>query len=292
MRKTFFTLLMILMNISLMATPKILRSSDMAELELKALSEDLMQYDVIFFGEHHGNAILHELQKDILPGLHTANRDLILSFEMWERDTQGVLDAFLAAKIPEDEFILDSRAWPNYEDYRPLLIFAREHGLNAIAANIPRQYASRTAREGWDFVQKLPDEEREFIAAKLTAPDDSYKKEFMQVMGKMGAHGMQKEAMENLYKAQCIKDDTMAESIVLALMEKPQARVIHFNGDFHSRSFLGTVSRLIDSMPQLKVAVLTPQLIAEGENLPLPEEAKTLGTHLILIPADTREASR
>ena len=50
----------------------------------------------------------------------------------------------------------------------------------------------------------------------------------------------------------------MAESIVSALKMKPKARVIHFNGDFHSKSFLGTASRIQEMLPKKKVAVISP----------------------------------
>jgi len=288
MKKLLTLVLLILLIFGLAAEISIIKAESGARLDAKSLGKDLRAYDVIFFGEWHGDQHLHQLQSQILPGLLDDERELILSFEMWERDTQEHLDAFVAREMPEGEFTRMSRAWPNYQDYRPLLIFAQKQNLKAVAANIPRIYANRTAKEGWDFVKTLPPEERAWIASELTAPDDDYRQAFFETMGNMSGHPLNQESLQSMYMAQCIKDDTMAESIALALRNSPKARVIHFNGDFHSRSFLGTVSRLQNALPDKKIAVITPQVSADTEALMQKEDARMPGTHLILMP-DTPE---
>ena len=292
MKKTILITLIMMLGTALFSQLIIIRSSDMNQIKLSELTEDLLQYDVIFFGEHHGNQDLHALQKDILPGLIKDERNLLLSFEMWERDTQDVLNAFLKGEITEELFIEESRAWSNYQDYRPLILFAKEHNLTTIAANVPRVYAARITREGWDFVSELPKNEREMLAQELTAPDDQYKKDFMQVMNSMSAHMIDRESMDRFYMAQTIKDDTMAESIVHALQSSPDSRLIHFNGDFHSRSFLGTVSRVREALPKIKIAVLTPARFDENISDLKPEEALAIGTHIIVLPTPQVEESK
>ncbi len=293
MKKILYLSLLLLFAFKLSAVEvKILSSETGARLELQELAKDLQNYDVIFFGEWHGEKPLHRLQRELLAEFPTEDRALILSFEMWERQSQEYVDAYLADKISEDEFIKLSEAWPNYEDYLPLIQYAKKQNLQVVAANIPRPYASRTAKEGWDFVEKLPFEERTLIAAKLTAPDDEYRKAFFQTMGDMSAHPMKAESLQRMYQAQCMKDDTMAESIALALNENPKARVLHFNGDFHSRDFLGTVSRLQSAMPELKIAVLSPLLVKDMDRFQLEEEAAAAGTYIMLMPAAEEEEGK
>lgn len=289
MKKIIVFGLLLLLVFGLFAEIQIIKADSGVKLDPKTLSKDLKQYDVIFFGERHGDKALHRLQREILPGLLDGERELILSFEMWERDAQKALDSFISGDLSEADFKKISGIWPNYEDYRPLLIFAQKNKLQAVAANIPRSYANRTAKEGWGFVEHLPPEERALIATKLSAPDDAYREAFFTVMGKMSSHPMNQENLQNMYLAQCIKDDTMAESIALALKDKPTARLIHFNGDFHSRNFLGTVSRLKKSMPELKIAVLTPQTAEPSEEILQNEGAALPGTHLLLVPAEAEE---
>jgi uncharacterized iron-regulated protein len=270
----------------------ILSSETGARLDLQELSQDLQSYDLIFFGEWHGEKPLHGLQRELLEVLLKSERKLILSFEMWERQSQEYVDAFLADKISEEEFVKKSEAWPNYEDYQPLIHLAKEHKLQVVAANVPRPYASRTAKEGWDFTKELPPEERALIAAKLTAPEDDYRKAFFQTMGSMSGHPMKAESLQRMYEAQCMKDDTMAESIAIALKESPKAMLLHFNGDFHSRSFLGTVSRAKAAMPELKIAVLSPLMVEEIDEFKLDKEAASAGTHIMLMQDLAKEESQ
>ncbi len=290
MKKIWYMSLLLLVACELFAVEiTILSSETKARLELQELGQDLRNYDVIFFGEWHGEKPLHKLQRELLAELQRDDRALILSFEMWERHSQEYMDAYLADEISEAEFIKLSEAWSNYEDYQPLIHFAKEHKLKVVAANVPRPYASRTAKEGWDFVRKLPREERLLIAGKLTAPADDYRKAFFQTMGDMSAHPLKAENLEKMYQAQCIKDDTMAESIAFALKENPAAQVLHFNGDFHSRNFLGTVSRLQSAMPALKIAVLSPLWAENMDKFELDNKAAAAGTHIILLPSPDKE---
>ncbi|MDY0151417.1 MAG: ChaN family lipoprotein [Candidatus Cloacimonas sp.] len=258
------------------------------DIDIKTLAKDLANYDIIFFGEFHDNATIHTLQKEILP-LLAPKRELILSFEMFERDVQDVLDSYLAGTLDETEFLENTRPWPNYStDYRPLIEFAREHKLKAIAANVPRRLAGKMSRQGLSFLDELDPEELAWIAGNLTAPDDNYKKAFYATMnmGDQVAHGMMAntQGIFAMYQAQCMKDDTMAESIVQASVAHPNSRIVHFNGDFHSRSFLGTVSRVQAALPKLKIAVISPLYDSKWKQLKPDNETLSSGTHLILLP--------
>ncbi|HCM14866.1 MAG: ChaN family lipoprotein [Candidatus Cloacimonadales bacterium] len=262
-------------------------TEDSAKLTVHELAQQLQEFDVIFFGEWHGIESIHEAQAVVTEALAEDSANLILSFEMWERDSQPVLDSFLQGDIPEEQFVAQSRIWTNYENYRPLLMIAKDYKMTVIAANVPRVYAGRVVQEGWDFIDSLPSGERGYIAQRLSAPEDDYKREFMLLMNGMGGHQYSAETMHKYYLAQCIKDDTMAESIALAKQANPEARIIHFNGDFHSRSFLGTVSRLRTLMPEIKIAVISPEAVTNFKNPQLPDNMASLATYLLLsLPID------
>ena len=128
---------------------------------------------------------------------------------MFERDVQTVLLQYLNGLIDEDEFRAKSRPWPNYaRDYRPVIEFAKERQLMVLAANAPRPLASKAAKEGLGAV--LGDKD---LARTTTAPQDGYWESFQEMMkGHAGMFG--EDGMERFYAAQCLKDDTMAESIV------------------------------------------------------------------------------
>jgi uncharacterized iron-regulated protein len=69
-----------------------------------------------------------------------------------------------------------------------------------------------------------------------------------------------------IYAAQCIKDDTMAESLKQHLLSFPRQRIIHYNGDFHSRKHLGTAQKFSLLMPDIETAVIAPLSLELGES--------------------------
>jgi uncharacterized iron-regulated protein len=257
---------------------------------LSQMLDQLAQADVVIIGEEHLSPAAHQLEMRVLEGLWARRGNVILSLEMFERDTQETLNKYLSSQISEEEFLRTSRPWENYKtDYRPLVEFAKEKKIPVVAANVPREMARKMAREGMAALTDHP----EWRAARTAAPRDKYFENFVQVMS--GGHpGMEtkaptKEAREipeavvRAYDAQCLKDDTMAESIVRCFQNTPNSPiVVHFVGGFHSNYRLGTVSRIVDRNPSLKVSVVS---CASTHN-PLLDEAAPytgLGDYIALI---------
>ncbi len=278
----------LVLALTLLLLPILMLCADTAQIRgdkggaftIEQLADELTQYDVIFFGEYHDNAILHRMEIDLLKALYKKNPNLAVSMEMFERDVQPTLDRYLAGDIAETQFLETARPWGNYPtDYRPLIEFAKEKRLHVIAANVPRRLAAEVSRGGMEAFEAFPEKDKRYAARKLNAPDDDYKKRFMNTMSG-GMHPMGKSNKEFLYMAQCLKDDTMAESIANHREQFPEQKIIHFCGDFHSNSYLGTVSRLATLMPELKIAVITP--------VPkLLQDVKfKMGDYLIMLEAD------
>ncbi|MEA1972295.1 MAG: ChaN family lipoprotein [Candidatus Cloacimonadota bacterium] len=262
---------------------RIYNSKNGSQLDLQQMAKQLSDYDVIFFGEWHDDVLLHQLEADILPLLKS--KKIAISMEMFERDTQNILDDFLADKITESQFIKQSRAWGNYlTDYKKIVDFAKKKNFDVIAANVPRRYASMVNKQSPESLKTLPADEKQYVAKELKALDNQYKKQFMETMaanmGRKNAMGMHK-MMENIYAAQCLKDDTMAESIFEYLQQNKKTQVIHYNGNFHSESHLGTANKLRLLNPKLKIAVITPVVIGDDESLRYNSDNKSLGDFLI-----------
>jgi uncharacterized iron-regulated protein len=173
---------------------------------------------------------------------------------MFERDVQPLLDRYLRDEIPESEFLAGSRPWPNYRsDYRPLIEYAKQHDIPVLAANVPRRYARQVARKGMEALEALDEEERGYVASEALAASPAYRKRFVSVMP-----AMEDDRLDRMFKAQCLKDDTMAESIHEYLDAHPEIRrVVHMNGSFHSSFSLGTVHGLKARRPKLEIAVVT-----------------------------------
>ncbi len=255
-------------------------------VSVKAMVKELSKSDVIFFGEKHDDPVIHSLQQMVLPVLYKQRKNLIVSFEMFERDVQPVVDAYLKGEITQEEFLAQSRPWGNYAtDYAPLLEFAKSNGLKVLAANVPREYAGKVNRNGTDFLANLSESEKAMIAVKITTMPGSYKDHFLQTMSLMTDHGMPGDVnfMDRLFFAQCMKDDTMAESIVRALEASPKSRIIHFNGDFHSQYYLGTVERVKSRAPHLRLAVISYLFTENPGVYRLSSDDQTKGDFIIIL---------
>ena len=208
----------------------------------------LKKADIVLFGEHHNNPIVHWLQFETLRSLDR-HRQLTLGAEMFEADNQDALNAYLSGEI--DHIGLDSlaRLWKNYKtDYKPLVDYAKDQRIRFIATNIPRRYASAVYRGGFEVLDKLSAKEKTWIAPLPIAYDpelDGY----ANMKNMMGGHGG-----DNLPKAQAIKDATMAHFL---LKNRETGKLfMHFNGSYHSDNYEGINWYIKRENPHLTIVTI------------------------------------
>ncbi len=185
---------------------------------------------------------------------------------------------YLLGVTDEERMLERTRPWSNYRNhYRPAIEFARSEGLDVIAANCPRPMAALTARQG--LTAALGDG---YVATNVTTWDSEYRERFVQAMG---GHGPMGDRMNDFYAAQCLKDDTMAESIADYLQGRGAEApiVVHWCGRFHSDYHLGTVSRLARRRPDLKIAVVST-VSTLNTRRDLDEDESALGEFVWLVP--------
>lgn len=250
--------------------------------DFEAMASDLAGADVVFVGEQHDDPNTHRLERLLLEALAARRGGLTLSLEMFERDMQAKLDEFRAGYLSEAGFLRVSRPWPRYAtDYKPLVDFAVDRGWPVLAANVPRPIASEISKVGVNVLESKPEAERAWFAADRQCPvDDEYYARFKEAMG---SHPTM-DALQRFYDSQCVKDETMAESIAQAWTRAAAADgsrrplVVHYNGAFHSDFGLGTASRTQRRLPDAKVVVITmmpvKDLAALGSVAPSEEDLK------------------
>ena len=221
--------------------------------DFETMLAELAQADAVFVGEQHDDPNTHRLELAILEGLVRRSVPVTVSLEMFERDVQPILDRYLAGDIPEKQFVAESRPWPRYAtDYRPLVEFARARKLPVIAANVPRRMASEVSRKGLAVIEAVA-ADRGFAAKALECPPSgSYYDRFAAAMGGHQA------ATPNFYYAQCMKDETMGESIADAFAKTTRRiTIVHVNGAFHSDFAEGAAQSATRRMPGRRIAVVT-----------------------------------
>ncbi len=239
----------------------------------EARATALSEADIVLFGELHDDPIAHWLQFKLAQLWSAGPRPLIPAAEMLERDNQGAVDLFLSDSIDYTGLDSTARLWPNFKtDYLPWLQLAKDSGLSVVASNIPQSYARKVYRAGWSGLDELEEGEKQWMAP-LPIPYDPNLPGYQAMLEMMGGHGG-----ENLPKAQAIKDATMAFFISNSL--KPGARLLHFNGDYHSKDFEGIVWYLNLYAPEKKV--MTISTILQQPEQPL-SEAQAKRAHYILV---------
>jgi uncharacterized iron-regulated protein len=259
--------------------------------DVARVADALAGFDVVFYGERHGHPGVHLQQMKLLRALVERNPRWILSLEQFERDVQGVVDDYMAHRIGESTLIDKGRAWNNYAaSYRPLVLFAREHQLPAVAAEAPDWAISCVAQWGPAILDRFTPVERSWVAEKVQVEPGAYRDKFMDFMGTSGAHGSGKAGTaesaaraQRSFAAQVTRDDTMAESIQRALKQHPDYKVLHLTGSFHAEGFLGTVERLRALDPTLKVAVIEPVEVEDPRAPAFASDRLRDGTVLQLV---------
>ncbi len=238
-------------------------------IDFEAMLADVTNADVLFLGEQHDDSSSHRLEAATLEGLARRRSNVVLAMEMFERDVQSSLDNYLAGRITEADFLAASRPWPRYAtDYRPLVEFARAYKWPVIASDVPRRLASLVSARGLKAtLDSLSTTDRAYAAREMLCPHDDYFRHFTKTMGDMPSHkGSATEespadkaaTIERIYLAQCIKDETMSESVATAFtVAPPRALVVHVNGAFHSDYGLGTAERVKRRLPGKRVVVVS-----------------------------------
>jgi len=278
-----FLLLLILMGAGtvLYAQPKrAFRLTDRHghKVSYRKLLKKAARADVVFFGELHNNPIAHWLELELTQDLYRLKKGrIILGAEMFERDNQEALDRYLRGEIDAKGLDTLARLWPNFKtDYKPLVDFAKAHGIPFIATNIPRRYASQVFHHGLGSLDSLPAAEKRWIA-RLPIAYDSTLSQYAKMRKMMPSH-----RGANLPKAQAIKDATMAESIARAL--KPGYTFIHFNGSYHSAYHQGIVWYLKRLKPDIKI--LTIETVTAEDIRRLPPGVKNTADFIIIVDKD------
>ena len=251
-------------------------SSNGKKTNFQSIEKQALLADFVFFGEYHDNPISHWLQLELTQSMYANfQSNLMLGFEMFEQDQQTILDAYVDGKMDEKTFKDSCRLWPNYNtDYKPLVDFAKENKLKCIASNVQRKYASLLFKKGRIALDTLAPTIKAQMADIQFEIDTTLSQ--YRAVREIGGHDMGL----NMVEAQAFKDATMAKFIVKN--SKPNSKMIHFNGAFHSDYHQGILWYLKKEKPNAKV--LTISTVTQVEMDKLDKENLQKADFIICVP--------
>lgn len=278
MQKVFFIAHLFLVSIIGHAqdkSPYQLFDKNGKKVSYKKLIKSAENAEVVLFGEHHNNSIVHWLQLELTKDLYE-KKQLVLGAEMLEADNQKQVNQYLAGEINQKQLDSTARLWSNYNtDYKPLVDFAKDKKLRFIATNIPRRYASMVFKNDFQALDNLSEEEKSWIAP-LPIPFD------INLPGYKAMMEMMAHAGEKMPKAQAIKDATMAHFILENLSKN--GLFVHYNGTYHSDNFEGINWYLKKSNPGLKI--MTISTVEQETVSKLDKENYSKGDFILVVDVD------
>ena len=229
-------------------------------LSFDQLIDQISSKDLIFIGEVHDNPEHHLIQVQILQALLECCSPISIAMEFFERPQQASFDRYLEGKLSEEEFLKEVRweeRWGfDYAFYRPLIRIAKQHGAEVVAINAPSKVVGKVARRG---LESLDESERTEIAEEIDLSNEAHRT-YVREAYEQPAHKDLK--FDYFYEAQCVWEDTMAESLA-EYLKGHEKKLIVFAGNGHIIKKFGIPNRTIERVPVSMVTIM-PYPLSEG----------------------------
>jgi uncharacterized iron-regulated protein len=178
-----------------------------------------------------------------------------IGVEFIQRPFQADLDAYIAGKIDEREFLKRTEYFDrwgfDFRLYRPIFRFAREHAIPVVALNATRELSEEVAKGG---LEGLKTPLREQLPGQIDKSDQTYRKRIQKIFKQHPeATGGN---FEHFWEAQLVWDETMAESVARYLSSHPDKGMIILAGSGHIEFGSGIPNRVRRQLPELRTAIL------------------------------------
>ena len=222
---------------------------------LDALVTKLTDRRVIFVGESHDRYEDHLNQLAVIRGLHEQDVDLAIGMEMFQQPFQPALDAYIAGEISEEEMLRRTdyfERWRfDYRLYRPILRYAREHGIPVIALNLDSEITAKVGKAG---LEGLDEGQRAQVPMDMDREDPAYRERIKQVFDR---HPQEEgKDFENFLLVQLLWDEGMAARAATYLAGQPGKTLVVLAGQGHLEYGQGIPKRLLRRLPVTSAVLL------------------------------------
>lgn len=219
----------------------------------------LLQQDIIYLGEEHHNRLHIDAALTLLRRLTQDGRAPVLAMEMFGWDGQAALDGYLSGAEPNRQTFLESVRWQQnwggaYEDYEPLVLFAKEQSLAVAAMNPPKPLVRLVAKQGLAQAQSDPLMAQWNMQDEVIVDDPAYRARILQQL--QACHGGGNDPLyQTMYEASMVRDEGMARTLVarLSLLRRsgvPQAGpLVSYTGGGHIQYNLPVPARVVRRLP-------------------------------------------
>ncbi len=216
--------------------------------------EELGTYDTIYLGEEHHNRFHIDAALTVLRSLLDQGHRPVLAMEMFGWDGQPALDDYLVSKENLRAEFLERVLWKQnwggaFEDYEPLVNFAKEHQLPLLAMNPPKSLIRQVVKQGLVQVKEQPEWRQWGMEEETIVDDPAYRSRILSQLQDCHGGGSP-EDYQTMYVASMVRDEGMAKTLVAALMKihseagSVQGPVLSYTGGGHVQYGLPVPNRV------------------------------------------------
>ncbi len=190
-------------------------------LSSSELLEELAAYEVVYLGEEHHNRYHVEAALKVLDGLMAHGLQPTIGLEMFGWDGQPALDDYvLKDRLGRSQFLEQVRWTQNwggaFEDYEPLVAFARGRRLSLLAMNPPRPLIRRIVKMGLEQVRQEQEWVQWGLDREEIVDDPAYRRRIIDQLQQCHGGGAE-EHFRTMYEASMVRDEGMAKTLTTGL---------------------------------------------------------------------------
>ncbi len=205
--------------------------------------KDLERYEIVYLGEEHFNKYHIEAAVRILRQLISDGIQPTIGMEMFGWDGQTALDDYLSKGQPVKSDFLEQVRWKQnwggaFENYEPLVRFARDRHLSIRAMNPPKPLIRRVVKHGLEQARQELEWAFWGLQQEDIVDDPSYRTWILDQLRRCHGGGTDEE-YRTMYEASMVRDEGMAKTLVERLGELrrdkigPRSMILSYTGGGH-----------------------------------------------------------
>ncbi|HEY6085773.1 MAG TPA: ChaN family lipoprotein [Nitrospira sp.] len=186
-------------------------------MALDQLIGHVRDQEVIYLGEEHHNRFHVESARTVLTRLVAEGRQPVLAMEMFGWDVQPILDRYVLTKELSRQEFLETVRWQQnwggpFDNYEPLVQFAKEQGLPLVSLNPPKSLIRSVAKQGLAKARQGEEMAQWGMQNETIVEDSAYRTRIFQQL--RACHDGGSDALyEAMYEASMVRDEGMASMI-------------------------------------------------------------------------------
>jgi uncharacterized iron-regulated protein len=216
--------------------------------------KSLEHNQVIYLGEEHYNPHHIEAAVRLLSAFVSDGLRPVIGMEMFGWDGQEALDQYLSSQTMDKTTFLQASKWTSnwggaYENYEPLVLFAKDRHIALRAMNPPKTLIRQIVKQGLVNAQAGEEWRRWGMAPEDIIDDPPYRAKILDQLRRCHGGGAE-EDYRTMYEASMVRDEGMAQTIVASVegirREQPAERtvVLSYTGGGHIQYNLPVPSRV------------------------------------------------